>query len=92
MNDNKQNIMNDNLIIMNDNVAITMLNKANRILDDPVIKLNKVYVGQSRLHGLGVFAKKPIKRGEIITYYPPHYILLMINMMCIQVIWPRRVT
>lgn len=38
-------------------------------------KCNKVYVKDSKLHGKGVFAKEGIKKGETITYYPPHFII-----------------
>lgn len=37
-------------------------------------KLDKVYIGPSRLHRNGVFAKRDISKGEIITFYPAHYI------------------
>jgi SET domain-containing protein len=37
-------------------------------------KLDKVYIGPSRLHQNGVFAKRDISKGEIITFYPAHYV------------------
>lgn len=36
----------------------------------PIPQLNKVYVDQSNIEGLGVFAKENIKKGEIVTIYP----------------------
>lgn len=36
---------------------------------------DRVYIKESAIHGLGVFAKKDIKRGKIITYYPAHYVI-----------------
>ena len=37
--------------------------------------LKKVYLKESSVHGLGVFAQKDLKAGELITIYPPHYVL-----------------
>ncbi len=34
--------------------------------------LDRCYVGQSSIHGHGVFAKEKILKGEIITFYPAH--------------------
>src|SRR5579864_8435166 len=43
-------------------------------LDSSPLKLNKVRVSPSVIHGSGVFAKQKITKGELITLYPPHYI------------------
>jgi len=39
------------------------------------IYLNRTYVSTSKIDGNGLFASRKIKKGEIITFYPPHYIL-----------------
>lgn len=36
----------------------------------PLPDLNKVYIGKSKIEGLGVFASKNIKKGEIVSMYP----------------------
>jgi SET domain-containing protein len=41
--------------------------------------LDKVYVKESKIHGLGVFAKKHIKKGSLITYYPAHYAIAFVE-------------
>tara|TARA_B110001450_G_scaffold35770_1_gene31448 strand:- start:805 stop:1953 length:1149 start_codon:yes stop_codon:yes gene_type:complete len=41
--------------------------------------INSVTVKSSPLHGNGVFAKRPIKKGEIITMYPCHAFLLCVE-------------
>ncbi len=43
------------------------------------LKNNKIYIKKSNVHGLGVFAKEQIKKGTIITLYPPHYVVLYPN-------------
>lgn len=40
---------------------------------------NKVYIKESKIHGLGVFAKKYIKKGSLITYYPAHYAVAFVE-------------
>lgn len=35
-----------------------------------------IYLDQSNIHGIGVFAKQNIKKGELITLYPAHYITI----------------
>ncbi len=39
-------------------------------------KNNKIYIKDSNIHGKGIFAKENIKKGTIITLYPPHYVVL----------------
>lgn len=39
-------------------------------------KIHKVEVKESKTHGLGVFATRDINKGELITYYPAHYVML----------------
>jgi SET domain-containing protein len=34
------------------------------------IELDTVYISPSRVHGLGVFAKRDIKKDELLTFYP----------------------
>jgi SET domain-containing protein len=34
------------------------------------LKLNKVYIRPSKIHGLGVFAKRDTEKGELLTFYP----------------------
>jgi hypothetical protein len=46
---------------------------AERLLDVP-IPLDKVEVRESPIHGRGVFAKKKVSKGELITVYPAHYV------------------
>lgn len=41
--------------------------------------LNKVYVKQSKIHGDGVFAQTRIHKGEIITMYPCHVLIISPN-------------
>ncbi len=33
-------------------------------------QLDKVYIKPSKIHGLGAFAKRDIRKGELITFYP----------------------
>lgn len=46
---------------------------------DTHIPLDKVYVDDSPVHGKGVFAKVKINKGELITIYPAHYVILKSN-------------
>lgn len=39
-------------------------------------EIHKVEIKESKIHGLGVFAMQDIKKGELITYYPAHYVVL----------------
>lgn len=39
----------------------------------------RVYVDQSSIHGRGLFANCDIKAGQILTYYPPHFVILKPN-------------
>lgn len=39
-----------------------------------MIDFNRVYIKKSRIHGRGVFALKPIKKGDIITFYFPYLV------------------
>ena len=36
-------------------------------------------IAKSKIHGLGVFTTKPIRQGKIITYYPPHYLIYVVD-------------
>jgi len=51
--------------------------KANNIMRHlkTQFKLGKVQIGKNKINTVGVFARKNLKKGEIITYYPPHYVL-----------------
>ena len=39
-------------------------------------ELNLCYLGDSKIHGKGVFASRDIKEGELITFYPAHYVVM----------------
>lgn len=40
---------------------------------------NRSRIGKSQIHGKGLFANCDIKKGEIITYYPAHYVIIKPN-------------
>lgn len=40
---------------------------------------SRARIGESKIHGKGIFANCDIKKGEIITYYPAHFVLLKPN-------------
>lgn len=42
-------------------------------------ELNHVAIGESKVHGKGVFATKDIHEGDIITLYPGDIVLYMMN-------------
>lgn len=42
----------------------------------PFPKLDKIYVAKSNIEGMGVFSKKPIKKGEIVSMYPSEMVIL----------------
>lgn len=42
-------------------------------------QLDRCYVKESKIHRLGVFAKEDIKKGELITFYPQHYLVYYTN-------------
>ncbi len=44
--------------------------KINSLLNIIPLKLDKVRLEPSKIHGRGVFAKKKILKGELITFYP----------------------
>lgn len=58
-------------------------NQPNRIIletllvsvEEPTKCFSTVIVKESKIHGMGVFATSLIKKGDVITYYPPHYVL-----------------
>lgn len=46
------------------------------LCDVPFAKLDCVYVAPSNIEGFGVFAKRNLKRGEIVTIYPSDIVRL----------------
>lgn len=43
------------------------------------LDINRCYVGDSKIAGRGLFASRKILKSEIITLYPPHYIVYNIT-------------
>jgi hypothetical protein len=39
----------------------------------------KVYVGNSKIHGKGIFAINNINKDDLITFYPAHYAIIYPN-------------
>ena len=70
-------IKNDHMQMINgqsiDSILITTYTSLHEV---PLVQLNKVYVKQSNIEGLGVFAKNDIQCGEIVTIYPSDIVRL----------------
>lgn len=72
-NKNANKLANDG--IFNKIILKTMFSRTDHGLNKP----NNVILKDSEIHGKGVFASKDIKQGELITYYPAHYVLANIE-------------
>jgi len=64
--------------ILQDKIDTKYMNALMSTMKMP-INLDKVYLKKSNIHGFGVFAKQDIKKNEMITLYPCHYVLYYPN-------------
>jgi len=58
---------------MKNKLRVETLVNLHYVLKDKLYE--NVYITASKIHGDGVFAKRDFKEGEVITFYPAHYVL-----------------
>lgn len=46
------------------------------LYEAPLPQLNKIFIAKSKIEGLGAFAKRNIKKGEIVSMYPSEIVQL----------------
>jgi SET domain-containing protein len=47
-----------------------------QISKDVMFSSDIIYLSESKIHGIGIFAKQNIEKNELITLYPAHYITI----------------
>ena len=58
---------------------LTKFNDYLQISKDVIFSSDIVYLSESKIHGIGIFAKQNIEKNELITLYPAHYITVVSN-------------
>lgn len=58
---------------------------AQTIIMETNFNFNKTYVKTSAINGNGIFALHPIKKYEVFTIYPSHYILKQIDKTALDI-------
>lgn len=63
-----------------DNYSFTeIMIKCDELVNEPHTYFDNCYIGKSKIHGSGVFAKRDINKDEIITFYPVHFVAIGTN-------------